>query len=162
EKGYSVPEEMLRQAFSFLDHIHGHIPSRYSKESRWVIESYALYVRQRAGKPDPAELRRIFRDAGKVEALPLEALGFLLPSAQDPAFQPERDEIRRHIRNRVAETAGMAHFVTSYSDGAYTLMHSERRADGILLEALIGDQPQSDLIPKLVKGLLAHRKRGRW
>jgi hypothetical protein len=31
-----------------------------------------------------------------------------------------------------------------------------------LLDALIGDNPQSDLIPKLVNGLLAHRTRGRW
>jgi hypothetical protein len=31
-----------------------------------------------------------------------------------------------------------------------------------MLEALIEDQPKSDLIPKLVQGLLAHRKRGRW
>ena len=31
-----------------------------------------------------------------------------------------------------------------------------------MLEALIGDQPQSDLIPKLVRGLLGGRKRGRW
>jgi uncharacterized protein YfaS (alpha-2-macroglobulin family) len=32
----------------------------------------------------------------------------------------------------------------------------------VLLEALIGDQPKSDLIPKLVEGLLGHRKQGRW
>jgi alpha-2-macroglobulin len=162
EKGYPVPNEVLRQAFSYLDNIHGHIPSRYSKDSRWVIEAYALYVRHRGAQPDATELRRIFDDAKTVEALPLEALGFMLPSTQDAAFQKQRDQIRRHIANRVAETAGMAHFATSYSDGAHVLMHSSRRADGILLEGLIGDQPTSDLIPKLVKGLLAHRKRGRW
>ena len=63
----------------------------------------------------------------------------------------------------MAETAGAAHFVTVLrrQDG-YLLLHSDRRADGILLEALIGDQPESDLIPKLVRGLLAHRKAGRW
>jgi len=32
----------------------------------------------------------------------------------------------------------------------------------VILEALIGDQPGSDLIPKIVRGLLAHRTRGRW
>jgi alpha-2-macroglobulin len=42
------------------------------------------------------------------------------------------------------------------------LLHSDRRADGVLLEALIGDQKESDLIPKLVTGLLGHRKAGRW
>lgn len=162
EKGYPVSKEVLRKAFQYLDGVHGHIPHWYSQQSRWVIESYALYVRERGGEADTAELQRIFADAKTVEALPLEALGFLLPSTQEAAFHPQRDRIRRHIDNRVAETAGMAHFATSYSDGAHVLMHSSRRADGILLEGLIGDRPNSDLIPKLVKGLLAHRKRGRW
>ena len=60
------------------------------------------------------------------------------------------------------ETAGAAHFAVSYGDGAHLLLHSDRRADAILLEALIADQPENDLIPKLVAGLLAHRKAGRW
>ena len=66
------------------------------------------------------------------------------------------------LANNVAETAGAAHFVVSYGDGAHLLLHSDRRADAILLEALIADQPRSDLVPKLVEGLLAHRKAGRW
>jgi hypothetical protein len=32
----------------------------------------------------------------------------------------------------------------------------------VILEALIADQPRSDLIPKLVEGLLGHRTAGRW
>jgi uncharacterized protein YfaS (alpha-2-macroglobulin family) len=42
------------------------------------------------------------------------------------------------------------------------LLHSDRRADAIILDALIGDDPKNDLIPKIVRGLLAHRKAGRW
>ncbi|MEC7774570.1 MAG: hypothetical protein VYC32_00605, partial [Planctomycetota bacterium] len=41
-------------------------------------------------------------------------------------------------------------------------LHSSRRTDAIILEAMINTNPQSDLVPKLVKGLLAHRVRGRW
>ncbi len=41
-------------------------------------------------------------------------------------------------------------------------MGSSRRADAVILEALIESQPANDLIPKLVRGLLGHRKRGRW
>jgi alpha-2-macroglobulin len=40
--------------------------------------------------------------------------------------------------------------------------NSGRRADGVILEALIGDQPNNDLIPKIVRGLLDHRTKGRW
>ena len=39
------------------------------------------------------------------------------------------------------------------------LLHSNRRTDGVLLDAMIADNPDSDLIPKVVNGLLAHRTR---
>jgi hypothetical protein len=74
----------------------------------------------------------------------------------------EVGRIRQLLNNRVTETAGMAHFVCSYSDSDYLILNSDRRADGVILEALISDQPNSDLIPKIVRGLLAHRTRGRW
>ena len=42
------------------------------------------------------------------------------------------------------------------------LLSSDRKTDAVMLDTLIADDPNSDLIPKLVNGLLAHRKRGRW
>jgi alpha-2-macroglobulin len=80
----------------------------------------------------------------------------------DPASAAEVAAIRRHFNNRATETAATAHFADSYADGDYLLLNSNRRADGVILEALIGDQPQNDLIPKIVRGLLANRKQGRW
>src|SRR6185503_14103806 len=50
----------------------------------------------------------------------------------------------------------------AYRNGAYLLLHSSRRTDAVLLDALIAAEPQSDLIPKLVSGLLAGRTAGRW
>ena len=64
----------------------------------------------------------------------------------------------------MTEEAGTAHFVTSYGDnGAYVLLASDRRADGVLLEALIDDQPKNDVIPKIVHGPPRRTARaGRW
>ena len=70
--------------------------------------------------------------------------------------------MRRFLNNRVTETAGAATVASGYSDGDYLLLHSSRRADAVLLEALVVDQPDSDLITKLVRGLLGHRTAGRW
>ena len=50
----------------------------------------------------------------------------------------------------------------SYNDDDHLLLNSDRRADAVVLEALIADQPANDLIPKIVRGLLAHRTQGRW
>jgi alpha-2-macroglobulin len=70
--------------------------------------------------------------------------------------------IRRRLANNVTETAAAAHFAVSYGDDAHLLLYSDRRADAIVLQALITDQPKSDLVPKLVAGLLAHRRAGHW
>ena len=51
---------------------------------------------------------------------------------------------------------------TPGGDGNYLLLASDRRVDSVLLESLIQEQKDLDLIPKVVTGLLAHRKRGRW
>jgi uncharacterized protein YfaS (alpha-2-macroglobulin family) len=80
----------------------------------------------------------------------------------DPGSKDQVAQIRRHLLNRVTETAGAAHFAASYGDQDYVLLSSNRRADGVILDAMIGDQPKSDLIPKLVSGLLGGRTDGRW
>jgi hypothetical protein len=98
-----------------------------------------------------------------LEDISLETIGFLWHVLQkDPGMQSDLDAIRRHVTNRAVETAGAANFTTYYDDQSYLLLSSDRRTDAILLDALIGDNPQHDLIPKLVNGLLAHRTKGRW
>ncbi|GAC1446310.1 MAG: hypothetical protein NVSMB56_03780 [Pyrinomonadaceae bacterium] len=162
-KGFTVPDEMLKKSQDYLRTIETKIPREYSIESKRAIESYSLYVRNLTGDRDALKARKLIADAGGVERLSLESLGWLLPVLSgDIASSKETEAIRRHLSNRVTETAGAAHFADSYSDGAYTILNSDRRADGIILDALIGDQLQSDLIPKLVRGLLANRTRGRW
>ncbi len=162
-KDFAVPEEMLRLSHTYLQQIDQKIPAEYSVTSKRAIQAYALYVRLLMNDRDAAKARRLLMAEGGVEKLSLESLGWLLPVLSgDPASVKEVDLIRRHLNNRVTETAGAAHFADSYSDGAYTILHSDRRGDGVILEALIGDQPQSDLIPKLVRGLLSGRSRGRW
>jgi alpha-2-macroglobulin len=77
----------------------------------------------------------------------------------------ESSEVFAFLANRVHETAETANFVTSYGDakdGTFLLLHSNLRADGVLLEALVRTKPSDTLIVKLVKGLLAGRKRGHW
>jgi hypothetical protein len=93
----------------------------------------------------------------------MEAKGWLLGLfAQNQDAADERKQLVRDALNKVSETAGAANFTTSYGDGNYLLLASNRRVDGIMLESLIQEQKDLDLIPKIVTGLLAHRKAGRW
>ena len=162
QKGYDVPKATLEKALGYLRAIERHYPAEYPEDVRQTLTAYALNVRKQMGDPDPARARALIQEAG-LEKLSMEAVGWLLPVlSDDPGSKTDVEAIRRLLLNRATETAGTAHFTTSYGDSGYLLLHSDRRADGIILEALIGDQPESDLIPKIVRGLLAHRTAGRW
>jgi uncharacterized protein YfaS (alpha-2-macroglobulin family) len=157
-KGFKVPPAVLDRAQDYLAAIDSHFAADYSKDIRRPIAAFALYVRNRLGVRDLVRARSLLAELPLAKHS-LETLGWLLPVLGDG---PERKTILAHLGNQVRETAGAAHFSTSYSDGAHLLLHSDRRADGVLLEALIDADPKSDLIPKLVRGLLAQRKAGRW
>ena len=162
QKGYEVPAEMLKRSLSYLKNVEKFIPREYSQESRWAIQSYALFVRNLAGDKDAAKARNLFQTAG-INKLSLESLGWILSVLdKDKNSAAQIEAISRHFSNRATETASAANFVENYTDGMEVLLHSNRRTDGIVLESLIVNQPQNDLIPKLVRGLLANRTKGRW
>jgi len=161
-KGFKVPDGVLRSALKYLAEIEKHYSVHYTEETRRAISAYALDVRLRAGKADPEKARKLCESA-TVERLPLEALGWLLPTlASDEGSQDLVAQVKKRLTNSATETAGNAHFVTSYKDGAHLLLHSDRRVDGVVLDALLQVDPKNDLVAKVASGLLAHRKAGRW
>lgn len=161
-KGYRVSSSMKENVLLYLVEIESHYPHWYSLRTRWTLSAYALYVRDLMGDNDPAKARQLLSEA-TLEGVPLEAVGWIWQVlVNDPNSEPELESIRRFVANRVVETAEAANFTTDYDDQNYLILGSNRRADAVLLDALIADDPNADLIPKLVKGLLAHRKQGHW
>jgi uncharacterized protein YfaS (alpha-2-macroglobulin family) len=164
EKGYKVPDEMIDKTKPYLKNVESHFDEWYksSPQVRWTISAYALYVRDKMGDKDVAKAKKLLAEA-TLEKLPFEAIGWILSVlANDKDSAVEVEAIKRFLMNRTTETAATANFVTDYGDGAWLIMYSNRRADGVLLEALIKADQTNDLIPKLVRGLLDHRKEGRW
>ena len=160
---FAVPEDMWNNSLEYLRYIEDHYPYWYSLKTRQTISAYALYVRMRMGDSDPAKAQALMDDAGGPQGLPLDAVAWIWQVLQDtPGYDSSLNAIRTHVNNQAVETAGAANFFNSYSDDDYVLLHSNRRTDALLMDALIGDNPNSDLTPKLVNGLLAHRTRGRW
>jgi uncharacterized protein YfaS (alpha-2-macroglobulin family) len=161
EKGFDVPDEMLQSALAYLKNIENYYPYWYSLKTRQTLSAYAIFVRDLAGDRDPQKAETLLRDAGLdgEAGLSLDAIGWLWPVVEN---ETRLTEIRRYVGNRVVETAGAANFTTDYDDQTYLLLSSNRRTDAILLNALMKDDPDSDLIPKVVKGLLAHRTKGHW
>lgn len=161
-KGFDVPADMQQNLMVYLQQIENHYPAYYSQRTRQNLSAYALYVRALMGDKDVKKAAALIDQAG-LENLDLDAVGWLWNVLIDsPAYADKLAGIRQLVNNRVVETAGAANFTTNYDDQNYLLLGSDRRTDAILLEALMLDNPQSDLIPKIVNGLLAHREKGRW
>ena len=154
--GFAVSDSARNRALAYVRDIESKFPTYWDTQARHAVSAYALYVRNQAGDRDPAKAEALYRsDPG----LPLDALAWLWPIVDDPTID---GEIARTIANRAHETPGAATFTASYDDGAYLVLGSDRRTDGIVLDALITKQPDSDLIPKVVAGLIGNQVKGRW
>jgi len=163
EKGYTVPQEALNRAETYLRAIPGNLPRDYPDDVKRALHAYAIYVRARMGGMGADDAVRRFLASTPRDSLTVEMAGWLLSAAtRFPALAAERDSLLRFVDNRATETASTATFATRYSEGEYLLLHSQRRTDGVVLEALLAAQPENPLVPKVVRGLLGHRVRGRW
>jgi uncharacterized protein YfaS (alpha-2-macroglobulin family) len=162
QKGYTVPPEMKQAVLAYLQQIENYYPSWYSEHTRATLSAYALFVRDQMGDSDPQKALQLIDKTG-LDKLDLDAVGWLWQVLIDqPSASDQLAKIRRLVANRVVETAGAANFTTTYNEQSYLLLNSDRRTDAILLSALISDDPKSDLIAKVVNGLLAHREKGHW
>jgi alpha-2-macroglobulin len=155
--GFAVPPRALDQAKAFLHDIEAHTPADYSQQAKDGLSAYALNVRMLAGDRDTAKAQALFAARGKT--LQLDAIAWLWPVI---ANQSTSTEIERIVQNQAVDTAGAVTFTTTARDDAYVTLQSDRRTDGLVLDALIAQRPQSDLIPKAVAGLLAAQTHGRW
>ena len=160
-KGYEVPADMLNRGLDYLRNIEQYYPHYYSQYIRHTLSAYALFVRHELGDSDPAKAAALYAESG-LDGMSMEGLAWIWPVLAEGGYNAEATAIAGHFANRVVETAAAANFTTSYGDDAYLLLHSNRRTDAVILSALIGQTPDSDLIPKVVTGLLAHQTRGRW
>lgn len=166
QKGYDVPKDTVQRGLRYMAQIERYLPSWYGAQSRRATQALALYTRLQLGERDLRGARKLLAewkldDAG-IEGVALLLAVFAGDGKQGADAATEVAQLRAFVQGRVVETAGNAHFVTSYGDDAYVTMASDRRADALVLDALMSADPKSDVIPKVVSGLLAHKKKGHW
>ena len=168
--GKPAPPQVLQRGLSYVQNIELHITD-YSPALRAVVRAHAAFVLTLAGRPDAARAEAVVGDVASLEApqppeggaledLPLDAVAHCLSVL---AGTPTGERLYRHLLNRASVTESTAQFAAEYHEQeGHLLLASSRRTDALALWALMDHAPQSDLIPKLVRGLLAHRKRGHW
>jgi uncharacterized protein YfaS (alpha-2-macroglobulin family) len=162
ERGYDVPENMMQRALQYTRTVRERMPRWYGPSERRAVRAYALYVRSLAGERVGGEVTALLREVGSNQ-LPVEVAGWLLAaSAGQGGTQEVRAELLRIVNNRATETASTATFATEYEQGEYLILHSRRRTDAVVLEALLRTDPRNPLVAKTVRGLLGGRRAGRW
>jgi uncharacterized protein YfaS (alpha-2-macroglobulin family) len=163
ERGYPVDAEMLESALEYVADVESHIPFWYPEQTKFALRAYAAYTLDRAESDEAWGMLVDLYGEVRLDTIPLEVAGWLLTASAGRAdFADERAELLRIINNRATETASTATFATRYEEGEYLLLHSERRTDAVVLEALLETDPQNELVTKTVRGLLGHRTAGRW
>ena len=156
-EGFTVSDGVMGSGYGYLRSIEDRIPPSYSRSSRDMLSAYALHVRSLGGDRDARAALALWERRGT--DLASDALAWIWPLVDDDTVEAS---IERALNNRVVESAASASFVTDYDEDAYLLLHSDRRTDAIVLDALVTMAPESDLVAKVVAGLLANRVKGRW
>ncbi len=157
DNGFTVSGDVVQNGLWYLRSIEDRIPDDFRQRTKDMLTPYALHVRMLAGDGDSRAARALWNRRG--EDLGLDAMAWIWPLVDDGEIEAE---IERVLNNRVTETAAAATFTTDYGEDAYLILHSDRRTDGIVLDALIAMAPEADLIPKVVSGLLGNQVKGRW
>ena len=160
-KGYDVPDAMLAAALRVpAPTSRAHIPGDCSHEVRVARSAPTRSTCARcAGDRDVAKATGIYE--ARVDKLQLEAMAWLWPSIDDAVDPAPRSSAA--FENAATETAGAATFATSYGEDDYLLANSDRRTDGVMLEALIGETARQRSHPQgRQRACSGTQSRGRW
>ncbi len=162
--GYHVSAESMQLGRQYLQNIDQRFPYYYSESVRRYITAYALFVRSLRGDVDTAASLRLL-DQLSEQTQELEVIAWSLMVLQAGGTTPEAvAEWYRYVINRADETTGKVVFARhAHVQDGHLILHSNRRTDALLLRALMEVHPEVDLIPKVVRSLMAARGRyGHW
>ncbi|MCK5799169.1 MAG: hypothetical protein KAI47_18375, partial [Deltaproteobacteria bacterium] len=156
--GEAVSAQKLTRARRFLkrrlDHPH------YGERLDWVSQTSAAWLLSRFKQYEKGHLTRLY---GLRKKLPIFARAWLMSALYRSEGKSGRvRELLREIDNAAVQTASAAHFAEGMTESLRLLMHSNDRTDAIVLAALLEVAPEHALMPKVARGLLQARVRGRW
>jgi hypothetical protein len=160
EAGEKIPDYNLQRARSFLKYRLDYPMTEFLEQYNYVAQTASVWILSELKQHETNHLTRLYGLRGK---LPMFAKVWLMVALFRAEGRSARvNEILRELNNAAVQTAAAAHFAEGKSESLRLLMHSEDRTDAIVLQALLEVDPNHALMPKVARGLLDARVRGRW
>ncbi len=156
--GEKIDASKLRRARQFLKRRLDR-PSRFERYD-YASQAAAVWLLSGFQQHEKQHMTRLF---GLHQKLPMFARAWLMTAIFRAEGKTNRvEELLRQLNNAAVQTASAAHFAEGDTESLRLLMHSNDRTDAIVLAALLEVAPKHPLMPKIARGLLQSRVRGRW
>ncbi|MCX7841146.1 MAG: hypothetical protein N2559_17045, partial [Anaerolineae bacterium] len=151
--GYKVDENAIKRATRFLR-------QPLVDTTDYDLKVYIAYVLAEAGQGDPALARAMIDRQDKMSLNARALLALLLKSVGE---ETRAKEIVTALAKLATETAQTAHWAEpDISRRRWEYFISNGRTTATILRALLALDPQSPLIPKVVRYLMQNRLGGYW
>lgn len=155
KQGYLVEDQVMNQASAFLRRI---ARNKLQRPVSNITRAYAVFVLAQAGQSVDQEIDLLLRQP--LTDWNVDALAFVSLACKKGSQQ--QGQVSDELSGRVRETAATAEFVHRVLQEAPVVLASDRRSDALGMWAALESGTDDALILKLVRGLMAHRVKGRW
>jgi uncharacterized protein YfaS (alpha-2-macroglobulin family) len=157
ESGYDVSDDVVERGISYLQ---DNLPQVDDLDGRYKFnrQAFLAYVLARAGVPATGTVNRLYQQR---EAMDWYGRGFLAQAIQltdeaDPRLQTMAADF---VSSAILSATG-AHWEEAERD--FWNWNSDTRTTAIVLDTMIGLDPQNPVVANAVRWLMAHRQNGRW
>jgi uncharacterized protein YfaS (alpha-2-macroglobulin family) len=161
--GYTVDEEMLTRAYTYLE---GRMAEAPPTNEGWrpaynAWQAFVVKVLSEGGRNADSHFNRVYEYR---ERMPVFALSFLVDAlqAKKETSGARLDDLRRRIGNSILPEGGTAH-VNELSDPYLMWFWSSNvRSTAIVLGTMVRGGHDEELPRRMVRWLMQARKNGRW
>jgi alpha-2-macroglobulin len=157
KQGFGIDANVISSAQDFLE---GRfiVPSQSQETWRLNRQAFILYAMARSGRPSPSRMASLYeyRERLSYYAEALLAMGMYIADPTDSRV----DTLVSDLVNGAAISATGAHWSEEYQD--YYNWNTDTRTTAIALQALVMTNPDSDLIPNVVRYLIVMRQADAW
>ncbi|HYC61606.1 MAG TPA: alpha-2-macroglobulin family protein [Thermoanaerobaculia bacterium] len=161
--GYSVDENMLTRAYTYLE---GRLSEPPPVNEGWrpaynAWQAFVVKVLHEGGRNADSHFNRVYEYR---ERMPVFALSFLVDAlqAKNETTGVRITDLRRRIANSILPEGGTAHVNEMSDPYLMWFWSSNARSTAIALGTMVRGGEDEELVKRMVRWLMQVRKNGRW